>query len=174
MIKSKKGQPLKKYLNSAEILDMMYVARLLDSVEAIKDIWDDRRNFDYEEIRKLDAGIKNIRASFMSIVGRMGYEKLNSFKNRYKDFDIRLIDNYVQKKLDKELREKLEKHEKNNEHYLDLLELTFDSNCKGCTKSFAECDLYNHLELNSVMELDPSHHKDKKCKFAYELEHKNK
>ncbi|MGL5569615.1 MAG: DUF5651 domain-containing protein [Cetobacterium sp.] len=142
---------MKEYLNAQELNDLLFTFYLIERNRDTVDSWQERDNLTKEEAKYLRMAATYTEKMMMSVLKRLPTKQVDKFMHRtvreIKD-PVRLIDKWTVDRVLGRYDEayKVVKMPRVEFEYLAMT--LIDQHCKGCKKSFQDCDLYTLLDNN--------------------------
>jgi hypothetical protein len=151
---------MKDYLNKEERLQLLFLKKYIDNLEKMLE----SQNITKEEHKNLKMAMSFGLKGFNSKVERLNETALKTFWNSIKEAFINVEDRYAVEMYNKKLHTEMDAAYELNKDYYRLIELMFDNNCKNCTKSNRECEIYKEFESHCIP--DPGEDNGN-CRYAY-------
>lgn len=159
---------LKDYFNNEERKDFLIAGMLLDTMEKMKNEWQERGNLSKEEGKNLKTAFTFYTKFYNNVLSRLNQNEIKALCKRQQGQEILILDDHMKRKMMGKLKEGETEIRMNIEEFLDLCEQIMDVRCRNCTSSGDKCDLYSVLDTNSISEPTGMEYKEAKCKYAYE------
>lgn len=157
---------MKKYLNQAERVTILYLCNLLDRLENMIKDWDARGNLTKEERKNLKSGFTFTLKGFESILYRQDTSVIKNIQKEKERSAIHLDLAHSLEILAKKKTANLEAAYNENREYFRLVELIMDNNCKGCKKECGECEFFKEFMEQCVPYADGDE-QFTNCKYSY-------
>lgn len=133
--------------------------------------WNKRGNLTKDEHRNLKAAGTYLTKFCQSVYDRLSDKEKSQIDKRLQKFDFRLVDDYTLQKIYREMGDRMVNAVVPRDLFYKWCEEIMESNCKGCTKDWKECELHQVFEENFVPE--STWNKDN-CRYTYESQKVNK
>jgi hypothetical protein len=173
----KGGATVRDYLNSVEKNQFMVMNSILQlaigirntgvagpKLKTMREEWTKRENMTKEEHRSLKMVETYLEKFIMSVYNRLSPKEQEQIQKKLMKYDFKLVDDYTLKQVSRDIKDKLQYAVMPREQFYEWTSEMMEVKCKGCTKDYKTCDLYDVFHDNFVPEsgFDCSN-----CKYAY-------
>ena len=168
---------MRDYLNSVEKNQFMVMNSVLQMaigirnqgtdgpmLQTMREEWSKRDNMTKEEHKSLKMAETYMEKFIMSVYNRQSPKEKEQIQKKLLKYDFKLVDDYTLKQVQRDIKDKMQNAVVPRQQFYDWTCEIMQVKCKGCTKDWNTCDLYQVFENNFVPEsgFDCSN-----CKFAY-------
>lgn len=157
---------MKKYLNSNEMLDILFVYHLADTSEKIVESWTSRGNMTKNEAKYLRTSITYAQKFLTGVRDRLDnkeQEKLSKRTIKASKKPIIFIDEWMKQRVMGDYEKELEIVKIGRSKFKKVALLAMKAVCEDCTDSFASCSLYDIFEDCLMHRAD----KEKNCPYCF-------
>lgn len=167
---------MKTYLNREEtnqIVSMMAVLQQIEGLRSsngdkLKPIWDEWKSRDFitkEEGKNLKTAATFLGKFFKGVMSRLDKKEQEKVEKQLIKYDFRVIDDFTLKKIFRDASDRMKNAVIPRDQFEDLCIEIMEHNCKGCSKEWCNCRIYEIFEDNFV----PEGGFDKEnCKYSYD------
>lgn len=160
---------MKKYLNSKELNDLLFIYHLAEIDQNVINDWISRGNMTSEEAKWIRTAITYNKKALTSILNRLEPKETEKFIKRTvkaKNEAIRIVDKWMHDRIfgTYETEAKIVKVERPEFEKLCLS--CIQAHCEDCNESFSNCDIYDIFENNLIPRAEIKH----SCPYAYHSE----
>ncbi|WP_122639853.1 DUF5651 domain-containing protein [Romboutsia sp. Marseille-P6047] len=157
---------MKKYLNSNEMLDILFVYHLADTSEKIVESWTSRSNMTKNEAKYLRTSITYAQKFLTGVRDRLDnkeQEKLSKRTIKASEKPIIFVDEWMKQRVMGTYEKELEIVKIGRSKFKKVALLAMKAVCEDCTDSFATCSLYDIFE-DCLM---PRADREKNCPYCF-------
>ena len=160
---------MKKYLNSKEMNDLLFIYHLAEIDKEVIEQWIERGNMTSDEAKWIRTALTYNKKALTSILARLETKESTKFMKRTIRADnepIRIVDKWMHDRIlgIYETEAKIVKIERSE--FEKLCMACIQAHCEDCNESFANCDIYDILDDNMMNRAEIKHN----CPFAYHSE----
>lgn len=160
---------MKKYLNSKEMNDLLFIYHLAAIDQEIINQWIDRGNMTSDEAKWIRTAITYNKKALSSILARLEPKESSKFMKRTvraQNEAIRIVDKWMHDRVFGTYETEFEVVKIERPSFEKLCMACIQSHCEDCNESFANCDIYEILDDNMMNRAEIKHN----CPFSYHSE----
>lgn len=157
---------MKRYLNSKEMNDLLFIYYLTQIDNEIVDNWVKRSNMTSNEAKWIRTAITYNKKAIGSILERLEDKEIQKFMKRTIRADneeVRIVDKWMKDRIFGTYETEFEIVKVERPEFEKLCLACIQSYCEDCKESFSNCDIYDVFENNIVSRAEIKHN----CPYAY-------
>ena len=160
---------MKKYLNSSEMNDLLFIFHMIETNTSIVNEWIKRGNMTSNEAKWIRTAITyNIKA-MRSILDRLDPKEKSKFAKRTvkaQNEAIRIIDKWMYDRVFGTFETEFEVVKIERPEFEKLGMACIQAHCEDCNEHFSKCDIYDIFENNMMNRAEIKHN----CPYAFHSE----
>lgn len=157
---------MKKYLNSKEMNDLLFIYYLAETDNEIVKQWIDRDNLTSDEAKWIRTAITYNKKALTSILSRLETKESAKFLKRTvraQNEAIRIVDKWMHDRVFGTFETEFEIVKIERPSFEKLCMACIQAHCEDCNENFNNCDIYTILDDNMMSRAEIK----KNCPFAY-------
>ena len=162
---------MKKYLNSSEMNDLLFIFHMIETNTSIVNEWIERGNMTSNEAKWIRTAITyNIKA-MRSILDRLDPKEKSKFAKRTvkaQNEAIRIIDKWMYDRVFGTFETEFEVVKIERPEFEKLGMACIQAHCEDCNEHFSKCDIYDIFDNNMMNRAEIKNN----CPYAFHSEKK--
>ena len=157
---------MKKYLNSDEMLDLLFAYHLADTSERTVNTWVDRGNMTKNEAKFLRMAITYTQKFIKELLGRLEpkeREKVIKRTIKAAEKPLIFIDKWMEDRVMGKYKKEMDVVKIDRQDFEKVALLSMKTSCEDCQGNFNECPIYDIYE-DLIL---PRAEREKNCPYAY-------
>lgn len=160
---------MKKYLNSKEMNDLLFIYHLAAINQEIIEQWISRGNMTSDEAKWIRTAITYNKKALTSVLARLEIKESAKFMKRTikaQNEAIRIVDKWMHDRVFGTYETEFEIVKIERPSFEKLCMACIQSHCEDCNESFSNCDIYTILDDNMMNRAEIKHN----CPYSYHSE----
>lgn len=157
---------MKKYLNSKEMNDLLFIYHLAAIDQEVINQWIPRGNMTSDEAKWIRTAITYNKKALSSILSRLEPKESSKFMKRTvkaQNEAVRIVDKWMHDRVFGTYETEFEIVKIERPSFEKLCMACIQSHCEDCDESFTNCDIYDILDDNMMNRAEIK----RNCPFSY-------
>lgn len=162
---------MKKYLNSKDLTDLLFVFHMVEINTSIVNRWVEYGNMTRDEAKWIKTAITYNMKAMKSILDRLPQKEKDKFVKRTikaQNEPIRIVDKWMHDRVFGTYETEFEIVKIERPEFEKLGMLCSKKYCEDCGNNFSDCSLYDIFENNMMSRVEKLHN----CPYAFHSEKK--
>lgn len=160
---------MKKYLNSKEMNDLLFIYHLAAINQEVINEWITRGNMTSDEAKWIRTAITYNKKALTSILSRLEAKESAKFMKRTikaKNEAVRIIDKWMHDRVFGTFETEFEIVKIERPEFEKLCMACIQAHCEDCNENYANCDIYDIFDDNLMNRAEIKHN----CPYSYHSE----